>query len=195
MNISFSYPWSFQKSRVMESIFSVFYLMSGSKWFPLIPGDQSLHSSCLRLGEKVKLGDFSSERSNTTHSTLPIFVVRLFSRLNKIVKTEMGLAILPTPPLEKALSHKGRDACGIPKSNTYLPWQVTLLHWESRKWAPVCSQGPSIGLCQSGSQKEVGSMDIILYHVFINRVVSLIYPSTCMWLMGQLAGLPGANLG
>lgn len=81
--------------------------MSGSKWFPLIPGDQSLHNSCLRLGEKVKLGDFSSKRSNTTHSTFPLFMVRLFSRLNNIGKTDMGLATLPTPPLEKALNPKG----------------------------------------------------------------------------------------
>lgn len=89
----------------------------------------------------------------------------------------------------------GRDACGIPESSPYLPWQVTLLLGELK-------MGPSP---QPGSLHRTWSVTIPernrrhawmwFWVTYLWTVVPVTYPSSCMWLMGQLAGLPGANLG
>lgn len=115
----------------------------------------------------------------------------------------MGLAIFPSLPLEKGLNHKGydlfhllgRDAHGIPEWSPYLP--MLGQNAGSGEWAPGYSQGPSVELCvsQGPSRKREARLYVILDPVFISEVVSVIYSSSCIWLMRRLAGLPGARLG
>lgn len=121
MNISFSYPWSFQKSKIMERIFSVLYLCQDPNCFHLSPETKA--STVLALGWERSLSwRTSPPRGLKQH--IPLFMVRLFSQLNKTGKTDVGLATFPTPPLEKGLSHEG---CALFPS----VWKRCL--WDPRK--------------------------------------------------------------
>lgn len=180
----------------MGEYFLSYILCQDPNCFHLYPETKTFTVFKIRLEGKFKLGDFS-KKSKKTHSIFPLFTLRPFSQFNRTGKTVFSLAIFPTLLDHKycALFPSVRKRClWDSRKEPDLSWLDQ--SWENGERATVCSQGPSTELVHQGpSKKQKAYLDVILDHAFISLPVSVIYSSSYIHLIGQLAGLPKARLG
>lgn len=186
----------YYRSKKIGEDFLSYILCQDPNCFHLYPETKTFTVFKIRLEGKFKLGDFS-KKSRKTHSTFPLFTLRLFSQFNRTGKTVIGLAIFPT-----LLNHKG---CALfPSVRKRCPWDSRKepdLAWLDQSWEngsgshSAASVPPQSFVSQGPSKKQKAYLDVILDHTFISLVVSVIYSSSYLHLMDQLAGLRRVRLG